>query len=526
MSSSSIVKAHTLFSADGLSITRIAGRPRTPGNVGLALSGGGSRSAASCMGVVRTLRHFGLLEHLRAISCISGGSWFSIPFTFLPPHFDEHTFLGHYVEDPASLRWYEGADSTALRTLPAGNFGVELAKFGLSTASLLAEALRDRYEGVHTNRLWSRQIGELLLAPFDLACFDGPVPADTFAGDRSVARSMAMNCPHLPEPYLVREHEPRPYLIVGGALRVRDYDGVDCLAPVQFTPWYSGVFGTEVGTLGGHEVGGGGVSSYAFGGQWLLGESEHPEVEVHSPLALSDIAGISSAAFADALNDRGMTELSPSLVYFSPHWRSPAGVHGLFADGGSLENTGIANLLAYEDIDSVIAVINAPEGLRVRDGELVVERQVPALFGYRQWERGVGYARFDVPGKGNPDNRYNQVFDHQKGQFQELLRAMAELHEAGEPIIVEQELELVDNPRFAVKGGRKVRVLWFYLSRSHRWFEQLHPGVKLTVDLRFPNLPTARTMLSESDVSLLAHFSSWALGQHRDQLMRLFFPDA
>ena len=83
------VQAEVLFTSEGLDITKVSGRPRTLGKVGLALSGGGSRAASVSMGAVRALWHLGLMQHIRAISCVSGGSWFSVPFTFLPEGFDD-----------------------------------------------------------------------------------------------------------------------------------------------------------------------------------------------------------------------------------------------------------------------------------------------------------------------------------------------------------------------------------------------------------------------------------------------------
>lgn len=525
--SSTIVKARSFLSADGMSITRLSGRPRTPGNVGVALSGGGSRSAASSMGALRALHHFDLLRHMRALSCISGGSWFAVPFTFLPTRFDEQRFLGPYVEHPGDLRWQEGTGPGDVRTLHAENFGVPLARFDLSTVSIVAGALRDRYEGVAGSRLWARQIGEQLLAHFDLARFDRLHPSDCFAADEAMAMAMARSARTLPQPYLMRSSQmmPRPALIVGASMRVQGYDGQPTLAPVQFTPWMSGVFGSEIGTLGGREVGGGGISSFAFGGQWLTGTREQPRVELHSALSLSDVAGISSAAYADGLNDMGMTDLSPALVYFSPYWRRPAGLHAVLADGGSLDNTGIANLLAYDDIDAVVAIVNSPAPIDVRDGEVVIEQQIPALFGYREFERGVGYRRFDEYGAGGSDLAHNQVFAHEHGEFQALQAALGARHEAGEPAVVTQRLELVDNPRFCVRGGRKVTVLWCYLSPCQRWLEQLDPVVRAGLGLGFPNFSTLRTSLPDSTVSLLAHFTSWVLAQHRHDLARLCFPD-
>lgn len=43
--------------------------------LGLALSGGGYRSAIFCYGVMRGLHELGLLPKLDYVSAVSGGSW-------------------------------------------------------------------------------------------------------------------------------------------------------------------------------------------------------------------------------------------------------------------------------------------------------------------------------------------------------------------------------------------------------------------------------------------------------------------
>jgi hypothetical protein len=518
------IKARTTLTEPGLSVTRIAGRPRTLGNVGLALSGGGSRAASASLGVVRALHRFDLLRHVRAISSVSGGSWFSVPFTFLPERFDEQEFLGPWVDDPGDLRWF-GDEPTSLRELSAGNFGVPLTKLGMSIPAIVGDALRDRFSGAPQERLWTRQVGEQLLAPIDLARFDDDHhPADFFAADERMADTIRLSNPHLDHPcYLVRQSKamPRPYLIVNGAMRVTASDGRDALAPVQFTPWFSGVMG-RFGTLDRLAVGGGGISSFGFGGQWQVGERERPVLRQRNPLALSDITGISSACYADAAGDIGMPHLCPTLDYFSPLWERPAAVRARFADAGSLENTGIANLLAYEDIDSVIAMVSSARPLQHLAGRVVVDRQVAALFGFREFDLLHGWRRYSEPGGGTRDFRNNQVFASSDGEFEALVARMEALHDAGEPIVVEQEHELVRNEVFAIAGGRKVRVLWVLLSPAKRWAEQLDPLVRLELGLRFPNLSTVRTQLREGDVALLAHFTSWMLAQNQGALRSLF----
>jgi hypothetical protein len=53
-------------------------------DVGVAFSGGGTRSAAASIGQLRALNRNGWLSHVRYVTAVSGGSWAAVPFTFYP----------------------------------------------------------------------------------------------------------------------------------------------------------------------------------------------------------------------------------------------------------------------------------------------------------------------------------------------------------------------------------------------------------------------------------------------------------
>ena len=64
---------------------------------GIAFSGGGTRSATATLGQLRALQALGWLQRSRYISANSGGTWTTVPYTYLPARFDEQRFLGAYV---------------------------------------------------------------------------------------------------------------------------------------------------------------------------------------------------------------------------------------------------------------------------------------------------------------------------------------------------------------------------------------------------------------------------------------------
>ena len=250
----------------------------------------------------------------------------------------------------------------------------------------------------------------------------------------------------------------------------------------------------------------------------------HDRVRQRGPLALSDITGISSVYYADLLGDRGVHEFNPTMSYMSPRWTAPASATTTFVDGGDLENTGVASLLAYDDIDSVIAMVSSPKAISRWRDDVIVERQVSALFGVRAYSRRHGYRGFDEPGDDEVDFEDCKVFATDRGEFNALTSAMGALHDAGEPVVVEQTLRVVRNDKFAIRGGRSVRVLWVYLSPSARWTRALHRRVRMRVKPKFPQVPTAVTQYSAADASLLSQFTGWMIEQNRDAVARLFDP--
>lgn len=60
--------------------------------IGIAFSGGGSRSASCTMGQLRALHHLGLIEQTRYFSAVSGSSWTLMPFLY--GDVDREWFLG------------------------------------------------------------------------------------------------------------------------------------------------------------------------------------------------------------------------------------------------------------------------------------------------------------------------------------------------------------------------------------------------------------------------------------------------
>ncbi|MFL5748632.1 MAG: hypothetical protein ACJ751_28425, partial [Niastella sp.] len=71
--------------------------------VGVCFSGGGSRALSAAMGQLRGLKYLDVLKDVFFISSVSGGTWASSLYTYLPAAIDEDDFLGKTVPDPHNL---------------------------------------------------------------------------------------------------------------------------------------------------------------------------------------------------------------------------------------------------------------------------------------------------------------------------------------------------------------------------------------------------------------------------------------
>lgn len=560
----------------------------TPGNVGVCLSGGGSRAFSAGIGQLQALSTLqangsSLLGQTRALSTVSGGGWIGIPFVFLPSSVGDSDFLGSYVP-PAKLT-YDG-----LGNLPPQGIANRITS-GFSIADLAVQALilYDEYD-VPSSELWQVLMGETFLLPYGLYVPGANrLPTQFFSYDAaSLADVRAAN------PGLANENadlvaqvsgQQRPYLVSLCGLSVKVDGQKDLLAPVHSTPFVAGVLSTPPGAVdvNGRQVGGGAVWAFAFDSDPIPPTTDLTRIIQSRQWSLTDALGTSSAAFAQSLIEqmtrwhRSPTRFATALRLHGPkaveklarepeeaarlHAKleeaiaaSPAGplastslhqsLHQLavlesivpkyqywspvkppvadrvleseFADGGSLENSGVASMLSYTDIDNVIAFINVEIPLTRDDrGNIVVDDCLPPLFGYQPYVKGVGYKLY--AGASNPSQpvyQYNQVFP--SSAFVTLLQGLWDASNgASRAAIFSQKLTTLENSWFNVAGGTSVTVVWAYLNYASDWYNAIADSwVRYAVDYQyevhdFPNYNTFSTDLDATQINLLSNFSAW-----------------
>ena len=591
--------------------------PVTPGNVGVSLSGGGSRALTAGMGQLRALNQLtanglSLLAQVKALSTVSGGSWLGVPFVYLQPGSPSDTaYFGPWIKDQSTVT------PEMLAELPAGNAGVPISsplfapKLLAIQALLLHAVLR-----VPPDMLWQTIIGLNILAEYGLyAPTTLLTPTDTFSFDTATVTrqvtspalnpSLAGDTIHLYADARDPTRTHRPFLACNSAMFVRQPGtGLELLAPVQITPFTTGIFGTPTGEDGnGCKPGGGGANTFGFNSAYAGASGSTATAAQRRQWSLTDAVGTSSAFFAEALqnvfqgwrqNPEDLAAMVAGNADIILHWirtklpieaRAPAAgllrpnvspplaqpalmqsilldlqeiipryqywpvldprpsmppMPSRFADGGNLENTGISALLAYSDIDSIIAFVNSmtvmqPGPYGVADGSggfipgtgVILDASIPPLFGYQPYEAGGlnesrGYVLYGQ-GRTNKYPMYanNQVFE--PVAFPALLHGLWTASGSGSyarPAIFRQRLAVCANNWFGVTPGREVTVVWFYLGFVAEWEalfannQPIHAIIEVErLTNGFPNYSTLNTNLSATQINLLANLTAWNVNE-------------
>jgi hypothetical protein len=596
--------------------------------VGICLSGGGSRALTAGMGQLRGLRALELLGKTRALSTVSGGSWVGVTFEYLPPETSDDAYLNEYVPDPGRLVPETTAGHTPAETLdvlPDGNVGNSISTKLFSVPALVVEAfLLFKFGKTPPDFLWQALIGLHILEPYGL--YD---PGSRFAPtslftwdpetlDKDVRRGgtqLQKETAHLVASGPDRCE--RPYLLCNTSMFLVEPDtSFRLLAPVQSTPFWTGIVGKPSGTdTNDREPGGGGVTSFAFSSNPTA--VDEPEVTVGQlrQWALADAVGASSAAFAETLGnlfaqyaqkpdefldlvddlfddvmgllgkrlgrvgadvaklpaflfkrrikrrtpklmDEMKTDLGllKSLIPAYAYWPVadaqpyPQTMPTQFADGGSLENTGVADMLTYADVEKVISFVNSSQPLEAVSGGVVkadgstepntgvlVSSQIPPLFGYQPYQKDEGYRLYtgDDDQPAFPEGQNSQVFP--SDAFADLLRGLWQASGSGkndQPAVFTQELAVQANEWFGVPGDRTVTVLWVYMARVRAFYDALSPDVQAILGdfddpssfHSFPHYATLDTDLSATEINLLASLTAWVVAAdgNREQFEALF----
>ena len=598
-----------------LTIAQLYSPASTPGNVGLCLSGGGTRACNAAMGQLRALANIqangaSLLSQIRALSTVSGGSWLGVPYQYMPSTGPtDADYLGTYDDNQGALTVAD------LASLPQGNAGNPMTTlmFSLEGIAGTAIVLYELFQNLQpdnplpANMLWQTVMSLNILDSyklFDMNVQAGGLPQDMFSATAASLQdivnangSLSSEKTYLFADQLDASRTQRPLHICNMGLFV-DVPSVSfqLLAPVQANGLITGVVGKPVNATdaNGLQVGGGGVQSFAYNSTFASQAGDVASVTQTRQWSLTDIMGTSSAAFAEKVKNQiaewksdpaqffawfvkegkailqwiedhlpfelrapakaivargarsvesaaGFTFPNPDdLIPQYPSWPvadgAPNPKPNIYADGGSLENTGLASLLAYGDIGSAIVCINSETAMvqgnaGISNGQggwltgttVIVDDAVPPLFGYQPYDDTQGYVPYS-PGKVTPQNQLfgqNQVFASTEfaGFLSGLWEAAGSAAPATQPAIFSQSLTVQGNTWFGVAAGSApITIVWVYLNYASDWgalFDK-NPPVQQIIDAeisanQFPHYDTFSTQLSATQINLLAHLASWSV---------------
>ena len=516
-------------------LPELRARPST----GLCLSGGGTRATCAAIGYLRGLLELGLLDRLRYMSSVSGGSWAAVPYSY----------------------WQQGSDDD--REL----LGPILAPEQLDKATLCAE-LSPRYLGACATknfrdsvfekiksegiaRAWIAGTGETFLEPWGLYHPERPRSYTWSQAtlDEIVARQSPLPGQKLGAEDFIVARPDRPFPIVNAVLMGPALGGNHArLEPIglQFTPLYTGArprvaadylyrSGAEVS----REVGGGLIESFALdsGGPGYLDDAAVQTVTLERADTLSDLSfmiGSSSCAYASVMTEKvpapkHMHGRVPVASYWPPR---PGDVSKAelweLGDGGTNDNLGLLALLQRE-VETIIVLVNTARKLSVGwapgEGSYQdhIDPYIPPLFGVHEERAAI-------------TTRHNQVFP--SAEFPELVNALQAAKLDDKPVIAVREHEVLDNPWWGIRGGRKVRIAWVYLDRVPGFEARLPKTTAALVQSGnasisagpfqgFPNYKTigannlSLVRLEPDQVRLLANFCTWVVLDQRETFERL-----
>ncbi len=495
---------------------------RTTSN-GVAFSGGGTRSLTAVAGQLRALHAMGLVENIRYMTAVSGGSWAAAAFCYYddgPANDDQ--LLGPMVSPSQRRNWaFTDTAGESWESLSPNSIG--------HTATVdFAKPLFHFLDRGPAHEAWQHATGDVYFKPFGLYQ-PGHPRFFSLDGDsvRDILKRHEALQPSWSESDFVTLRPDRPYpILTATILWPADLTNVTDKVLIEHSPL--GIGNPQSLSLKERRfffrkveqpTGGGFVEPFAF---QSFGPTQPVELPpsgsglVQMPAAedrftLWRASGMSSAAYAASVA-RIDRDLLPAATYWSPAHAgaSPARILR-FGDGGNLEDLGIMPLLQRQ-VRKIVAFANYYVPLRdmlqgLKEGSETDKLMAP-LFG--------------VNAKHAPNN---QVFA--STEYQPLLESLEEARQRGGLPMTKQRYQVLANSWYGIRPY-EVEILWVYNGVPEGWIEQLNPKVATMVrdgmqgKGALKDFPHYRTIaenglhfveFTTQQVTLLADMFSWSMQQ-------------
>ncbi len=475
-------------------------------DVGLAFSGGGTRSATATLGELRGMNQNGWLGRVRYVSAVSGGAWAAIPFAYsalgltellgttedvhaTAPPFNPDDFLKK--PNGALAKAIAESSLTASAFLEAGTIAAQFNlsklssdKFHLQTFLDLANHFRrepGRMDKTYT-RLIGRAFIDKLIEPgkstsdqlfsWDAASLGG-MPADAIVQLGSISLA----------------HTDRPFLIAGGTAVYRKPGdkAFPQLMPVEYTSMYVGVRQQFDPGFGGSYI-----EPWAYDPEEIGASPEANPADARTGLVrvtfnpsrrftLADVAASTGAA-PELLTITG----GPVPEQYQSYIQQGAQVFPAFrhvsvrsatsasattdvvphADGGASDNLGVMPLLARQTTN-VLVFINTNNRYASTNDDL------------RSLFIPIG------PPTADGDKRHNVVFgppDGNQDLYDRVIKGLNDAQQQQRPLVFcDTNWEVHANQHYNIRGYKNLNICFVYNAAVPLWTNALPPPLKEAV---------------------------------------------
>lgn len=502
-------------------------------DLGIAFSGGGTRSATATLGQLRGLKHIGWLKRVRYIAAVSGGSWAALPYTYWKGADDD--LLGLYQEPgdldhDKVLNTPNGTLSKIITESAIAGPGLreavgEFRAFALSEEAnsfidtFLSALDKGRREAGRINKTYSRLLEDNFIKPL----FGSQSALRVGWEERSVDQIAADNPGALSSHEFLKVPDDRPFFIAGATLvPAHPAFYYPPLAPVEYTPLYSGIR-QQFGAIGGAYVatwaydsvdvsqGDGGlvrVRPAADGRTFTVADiisstGAAPQLTLllgaRGTGLVNNVFGTASGYFP-SYHPIAVRDTGPALAPETPH-----------GDGGFMDYFGIMPLLARH-VRNIIVFVNSNNDFDEND-------DLDSLF-------------HELPKNNSGDKSMNVVFA--PARYTELMTALSQRRTAGAPpVYCSPGWDVAENQTYNIRRYGDLNICWVYNRPNAAWAKELKApiaqimsGDKTTQTKAekdagsFSDFPWYKTFLqkppyvirlSTAQVNLLSNLTAWTV---------------
>jgi len=288
----------------------------TKANLGFCFSGGGSRALTCAWGQMLGLKTLNLLNKARYISSVSGGTWASSIYHFLPDNIRDDDLFGAY-HPPEELFLENGDNRFNVNNLDQYSLGQAPAGMGIDKLLEAAVIFLLFHSSSDYKWLWAFIVGKFILEPFGLRAEGKEKWSSSkyFSLSENYAENnFPSNAPDINDFFFLRSGRPFPIMNnnIMEKTEIKEKDSSNIVQlPNQVTPVSSGARGRTPDSA---IIGGGSVESY--GSNSTLDQSSANEspvnISISQAYSLIDIVSTSSAFFAAAIADLVKTNFQDS----------------------------------------------------------------------------------------------------------------------------------------------------------------------------------------------------------------------